>query len=151
TIEELESTNEELQSSSEELQSSNEELQSTNEEMESSREELQSTNEELTTVNAELQNRMLDLSLANDDLHNLLAMTRDAIVIVGGDLRIRRFTRCAEELLKLTSADTGRPVSFLRSFFPDLDADGAIIESVDRVTEREEELLGVDKRWYAVR
>jgi len=36
--------------------SANEELQSTNEELETAKEELQSTNEELTTLNEELQN-----------------------------------------------------------------------------------------------
>jgi two-component system CheB/CheR fusion protein len=92
TIEELESANEELKSSNEELQSSNEELQSTNEELETSKEELQSSNEELTTVNDELQNRMGELQLTNDDLHNVLGGIGEAIVIIGMDLRIRRFT-----------------------------------------------------------
>ena len=45
--EELETTNEELQSTVEELETTNEELQSTNEELETMNEELQSTNEEL--------------------------------------------------------------------------------------------------------
>ena len=101
TIEELESANEELKSSNEELQSSNEELQSTNEELETSKEELQSSNEELTTVNDELQNRMAELQQTNDDLHNVLGGIGEAIVIVGMDLRIRRYTHSAEKLLNL--------------------------------------------------
>ena len=63
-----------------------------------SKEELQSTNEELTTVNDELQNRMGELQLTNDDLHNVLAGIGDAIVIVGMDLRIRRFTQTRREV-----------------------------------------------------
>src|SRR5262249_19009185 len=151
TIEELESANEELQVSNEELQSSNEELQSTNEEMETSREELQSANEELSTVNDELHNRMRDLSEANDDLHNVLRSTRATTVIVGVDQRIRRFTQRAEALLRLSTADIGRPVSYLRSFVPDFDVETILAETIDRMAEREEEALAVDKRWYAIR
>src|SRR6185312_4085784 len=108
TIEEIERTNEDLQSANEELQSSNEELQSSNEELETSHEELQSTNEELITLNEELQSRMRELSSANDDLHNLLLGVDRAIVIVGLDLRIRRFTHTAEKLLNLFPTDIGR-------------------------------------------
>ena len=50
------------------MQSINEELQSSNEELETSKEELQSVNEELATVNAELQNKLIDLSQANNDM-----------------------------------------------------------------------------------
>jgi len=57
TNEELETTNEELQSSNEELQTTNEELQSTNEELETMNEELQSANEELQTINEEVRLR----------------------------------------------------------------------------------------------
>src|SRR5207244_2423175 len=113
TIEDKESANEELKSANEELQSSNEELQSTNEELETSREEMQSTNEELTTVNEELQNRMTELSQSNDDLHNVLVGLDSPVIIVGMDLRIRRFTGSAERLLHLLPAAVGRSISFL--------------------------------------
>src|SRR5690606_3185554 len=116
TLEERESTLEELQGANEELQSSNEELQSTNEELETSKEEMQSTNEELTTVNEELQNRMTELSETNDDLYNVLAGVDNAVVIVGMDLRIRRYTSSAEKLLNLVPGDVGRSVSFLDGF-----------------------------------
>ena len=53
----------------------NEEMQSTNEELETSKEELQSTNEELITVNTELRNKVDELSGANSDINNLLAVT----------------------------------------------------------------------------
>jgi len=51
-----------------EILSSNEELQSTNEELDTAKEELQSTNEELNTVNEELQSRNDELSRVNSDL-----------------------------------------------------------------------------------
>lgn len=112
-IEEREATNEELRSALEEIQSSNEELQSTNEELETAKEELQSTNEELTTVNEELQNRNQELTQVNNDLLNLLNSVHIPIVMLGQDLRIRRFTPRAEKIFNLISADIGRPLSDL--------------------------------------
>src|SRR5262249_8040052 len=72
TVEELETTNEELQSTNEELETTNEELQSTNEELETMNEELQSTNEELETINDELRLRTDDLNSANAFLESVL-------------------------------------------------------------------------------
>jgi len=91
-IQELEAANEELQSANEEILSSNEELQSTNEELDTAKEELQSTNEELNTVNEELHSRNDELSHVNSDLLNLLSTVDITILIVGQDMRIRRFT-----------------------------------------------------------
>ena len=68
TIEELESTGEELHSANEELETTNEELQSTNEELETTNEELQSTNEELETTNEELQSLNEELETTNQEL-----------------------------------------------------------------------------------
>jgi two-component system CheB/CheR fusion protein len=109
-IETHEATNEELQSANEEILSSNEELQSTNEELETAREELQSTNEELTTVNDELRSRNSEVSLINNDLMNLLSSIDIAVVMVGSDLTIRRFTQRAQELFALIPGDVGRPL-----------------------------------------
>jgi len=109
-IETREATNEELQSANEEILSSNEELQSTNEELETAKEELQSANEELTTVNDELRNRNLEITTVNNDLTNLLASIDIAVVMVGSDLTIRRFTPEAQKFLGLIPADVGRPL-----------------------------------------
>ncbi|MBX3470584.1 MAG: PAS domain-containing protein [Planctomycetes bacterium] len=151
TIEELETANEELQSANEELQSANEELQSTNEELETSKEELQSTNEELTTVNDELQTRMEELSQSNDDLHNVLISIDTALVIVGMDLRIRRFTLSAERLLGLVPGDVGRPVGHLRAFINAPELEQVVAAVVEHVTPRTLEARGVDDRWYELR
>jgi two-component system CheB/CheR fusion protein len=151
TIEELESANEELKSSNEELQSSNEELQSTNEELETSKEELQSANEELTTVNEEAQNRMTELQLANDDLHNVLSAIGEAIVIVGLDLRIRRFTHVAEELLNLVATDVGRSVSQLNAFVIGERIEDLAQRVIEHLAPVERELSCADHRRYRIR
>jgi two-component system CheB/CheR fusion protein len=151
TIEELESANEELKSSNEELQSSNEELQSTNEELETSKEELQSSNEELTTVNDELQNRMGELQLTNDDLHNILGGIGEAIVIVGMDLRIRRYTHTAEKLFNLVPGDAGRSVSLLNSFITGQRIENLAAQVIERLAAVEMEVLCSDQNEYNLR
>ncbi len=148
TIEELETSNEELKSANEELQSANEELQSTNEELETSKEELQSTNEELTTVNDELHTRMSDLSQSNDDLMNLLAAIEMPVVIVGIDMRIRRFTRPAETLLNLIPGDIGRPVAHLSWFFPGGLLERHIGSVITNLEPETEEIVASNQRRY---
>ncbi len=106
-------TLEELRSTNEEMLSSNEELQSTNEEMETAKEELQSTNEELITVNEELQTRNLELADVNADLAGLLNNIDIPIVMLGNDMRIRRFTPRAEEVMNLIPGDIGRPLTHI--------------------------------------
>ena len=121
TIEELETSNEELKSTNEELQSTNEELQSTNEELETSKEELQSLNEESATVNTELQCRLDELNRTHDDMKNLLDSTDIAIIFLDADMRCRGFTPKAQEIIPLTTADSGRPVEHLASNLKDVD------------------------------
>lgn len=110
-IETQQATNEELQSANEEILSSNEELQSTNEELETAKEELQSANEELSTVNDELRSRNQEVNQINNDLTNLFASIYFAVVMVGSDLTIRRFTPQAQKFLGLIPADVGRPLT----------------------------------------
>ena len=112
--EQHDAANEELKTANEEILSSNEELQSTNEELETAKEELQSVNEELTTVNEQLQNRNQELTRLNDDSTNLLGSGNVPMVVLGIDLRIRRFTPAAGKVLNLHSADVGRPIGDLR-------------------------------------
>jgi two-component system CheB/CheR fusion protein len=151
TLEDRESTLEELKSANEELQSSNEELQSTNEELEASKEEMQSTNEELTTVNEELQSRMTELSLTNDDLYNVLAGVDNAVVIVGMDLRIRRYTSSAEKLLNLVPGDLGRSVGFLDGFLGTGAVESKVSTVIHSLSTLEEEVLASNQRWYSLK
>ena len=112
---------------------------------------MQSTNEELTTVNDELQNRMTELSQTNDDLHNVLAGVDNAVVIVGMDLRIRRYTGAAEKLFNLVPGDVGRTVGFLDPF---LGASATRAEGVHRHPDSLDARGGARRgnhRWYALK
>jgi two-component system CheB/CheR fusion protein len=144
-------SNEELRSANEEILSSNEELQSTNEELETAKEELQSTNEELTTVNEQLQSRNVELSQAYSDLTNLLSSIKIPVVMVGGDLRIRRFTPPAAKSMNLLPSDVNRPIGDIRpaSIVPDLeDVIAKVIETEQPV---EREIRDREDRWHALR
>lgn len=106
TIEELETSNEELQATNEELIASNEELQSTNE-------ELQSVNEELYTVNAEYQNKIEELSEANNDLKNFLNNTDIGMVFLDKDFKIRKYTPAVTEVINIMEMDVGRLIEHI--------------------------------------
>jgi two-component system CheB/CheR fusion protein len=149
-IEEQEATNEELKSANEEILSSNEELQSTNEELETAKEELQSSNEELTTVNEELQNRNLELSQANNDLNNLLASVKIPVLMLGNDLRIRRFTPAAEKLLNLIPTDLGRPITDIQPNITVPHLEQLVLDVIESVSPRELEAQDHEGRWYSL-
>ncbi|MDB5292711.1 MAG: two-component hybrid sensor and regulator [Phycisphaerales bacterium] len=150
-IQDLEAANEELQSANEEILSSNEELQSINEELDTAKEELQSTNEELNTVNEELQGRNEELSRVNSDLNNLLDSVQIAIVMVAGDLRIRRFTPMAEGILNLIPTDIGRPISDIKPKIDCPDLANLIVQSIDTVSVRERMVRSENGGWYMLR
>ncbi len=150
-IEEQEATNEELRSANEEIMSSNEELQSTNEELETAKEELQSTNEELTTLNDELESRNMELEQVNNDLHNLLASVNIPIIMVGGDLRIRRFTAAAEKLLNLIPSDAGRPLTDINLRVEVPDVAKLVGEVIDSLQTRELDVKDRTGHWWSVR
>jgi len=151
TIEELETSNEELKSTNEELQSTNEELQSTNEELETSKEELQSLNEELTTVNTELQGRIDELSRANDDMKNLLDSTDIATIFLDINLRVKRFTPRATEIINLIPADIDRPVSHIVSNLKYENFIEDIKKVLKTLATQKTEVMTKDGKWYLMR
>ncbi|MDR3666110.1 MAG: CheR family methyltransferase [Ignavibacteriaceae bacterium] len=150
-IEEREATNEELRSTLEELQSTNEELQSINEEMETAKEELQSTNEELTTLNEELQNGNSELNQVNNDLVNLLNNVQIPIIMLGEDLKIRRFTPNAEKVLNLIASDIGRPISDLRMNLSIGNLNTLIYSVINSLESVETDIQIDSEHWYSMR
>jgi two-component system, chemotaxis family, CheB/CheR fusion protein len=98
TNEELETTNEELQSTNEELETTNEELQSTNEELETMNEELQSTNEELQTINDELRLRTQELNESNAFLNSILTSMKAGVIALNRQFQVISWNSEAENL-----------------------------------------------------
>ena len=151
TREYMQSLSEQQEAANEEMQSANEEIQSANEELQTSKEEIQSSNEELTTVNDELRHRNEQLDRAHDDLNNFVASSTLAMVVVGRDLRIRRFTPAAEKLLNLIAADLGRPIGDLKLPLGADDLDDLLRDVIDGVRAEEKEVQDRKGRWYSLR
>jgi two-component system CheB/CheR fusion protein len=140
----------ELQAANEEVQSTNEELQSTNEELETAKEELQSANEELATLNDELRARNYELGSLNDDLTNLLTSMHVPAIIVGTDLRIRRFTAGAERLMNIVPSDLGRRVGDLDATVDVPELEKLITDVVETLVVQEREVRDRGGRWYSM-
>ena len=146
-----ESTVQELRASNEELQSLNEEYRSTAEELETSKEELQSINEELQTVNAELKSKLSIISAAHNDLQNLTAASEIGTLFLDADLRIRMFTPRVAEVINITEADVGRPITnFTHQFAYDgLEAD--VRQVLRDLLATDKEIRTINGRWFLVR
>ncbi|MEO7141980.1 MAG: CheR family methyltransferase, partial [Bryobacteraceae bacterium] len=150
-IAEHEIVQEEMKAAGEEALSSNEELQSTNEELETAKEELQSSNEELITLNEELRRRNADLNTLSNDLNSLLVGVHIPVLLLDGNLRIRRFTPVAGKLLNLIEADVGRPFSDIASTLNVTDWDAWFSEVMDQVHPIEREVKDRNGYWYLLR
>jgi two-component system, chemotaxis family, CheB/CheR fusion protein len=149
-IEGQEATNEELQSANEEIQSGNEELQSTNEELQTSKEELESANEELNTVNEEIQHRNQQLSQLSNDLINLLNSCTIPMLLLGEDLRIRRYTPEAEKVLGFSGNDVGKPLTNVRLSVDVPQIERWMLDVMRDVTSRSERIQ-LRGAWYKLR
>ena len=139
---------EEFQSANEEILSANEELQSTNEELETSKEELQSANEELSTLNHELSHKNAELHDLNNDLSNFLNSTKIPVVMLDRNLRIRRLTPSADQLVKAVSSDVGRPIADIRLNVKVPDLEEMIAKVVDDLQPAEREVQDLRDHWH---
>jgi two-component system, chemotaxis family, CheB/CheR fusion protein len=150
-IEERDTRNQELTSAYEEIQSSNEELQSANEELETAKEELQSINEELQTLNDELRSGNLALLDATNDLSNLLTSVNIPVLMLDGELCIRRFTPPAERLMHVRPSDMGRRITEIRLNLQ-IDQIEPILQGVlETLGTKEMEVQDQQGHWYLMR
>jgi two-component system CheB/CheR fusion protein len=133
TIEEYDSSSEEMKAANEELQSINEEYRSATEELETSKEELQSVNEELQTVNSEMRNKLDEISRAHQELENLMGATEIPTLYLDRELRIQRYTAGIQELFNIMPLDRGRPINHLTHRLIDYDA---LMEDAEHVLRR---------------
>lgn len=150
-IQAQEASNQDLRAANEEILSSNEELQSTNEELQTAKEEIQATNEELSTINDELYRRNAETARISDDFQNLLSSIHIPILMVEGDLRIRRFTPTAAPLFNLIASDVGRPLGNIKHQLRVDDLEPRIRQVIDTLDQTSQEVQDHQGHWYDLR
>lgn len=150
-IQEQEATNQDLRAANEEILSSNEELQSTNEELQTAKEEIQATNEELSTINDELYRRNAETTRISDDFQNLLSSIHIPILMLEGDLKIRRFTPTAAAIFNLIPSDLGRPLSDINHRLVVTNLEAQILAVINSLVQTSQEVQDQDNHWYDLR
>ena len=135
----------------EELRAANEEAQAGNEELETAQEELESANEELNTLNESLKISNVELSQVNRDLTNLLESISIPLVMVGRDLRIRRFTRAMEPMLNLIASDVGRSITDLQPQMDLPDLQPLLLDAMEGGRRKARDIRDSHGRWYSLR
>ncbi len=151
TKEYLQSIVEANASTLEELRAANEEAQAGNEELETAQEELESANEELNTLNEELKISNVEFSKVNRDLSNLLENISIPLVMVGRDLRIRRFTRAIEPMLNLIASDVGRSITDLQPQIELPDLRRLLLGAMEGGDRKPRDIRDAHGRWYSLR
>jgi two-component system, chemotaxis family, CheB/CheR fusion protein len=135
----------------EELRAVNEEAQAANEELETAQEELEASNEELNTLNEELKVSNLEFSKVNRDLTNLLESISIPLVMVGLDLRVRRFTRAIEPMLNLIASDVGRSITDLQPQMELPDLRRLLLDAMEGGNRNPRNIRDAHGRWYSLR
>jgi two-component system CheB/CheR fusion protein len=141
----------ELRASNQELRAINQELRAATEEVEINRQELQAINEELSTVNQELGINLDDLGRVNADLRNFMNATAIPTVFLDDELRIKRYTPSAADLLNVLPVDIDRPLAHLRHEleYPALLDDARRVLATSEPIEHE--VRDTYGRWFIVR
>ena len=136
-------TTEELHSAYEELKSANEELQRLNQ-------ELGSANENLGRLNATLEGRSRELQRVNAELGNLLNSVGIPMVMLGPDLRIRRFNPSAERFFNLQTSDVGKPIREIRPTIGLPYLEEACLDVLDTFAPRSRQLQDANGRSFSL-
>ena len=134
---------EQLDASNDNMQSYNEELLSANEEMQSTNEEMQSVNEELYTVNTDYQLKNKELLALNDDLNNYFRSSLHGQLFVDNSLLLMKFSPVTVKLINLLPGDIGRPLSNISTnikfdtIIPDIkhviETGGTVIKEIESI------------------
>src|SRR4030095_4385158 len=98
-----------------------------------------------------MANRHAELNRLNNDLVNIQTSAHQAIVLLGHDLAIRRFSVHAEKQLNLLASDVRRPLSHVRHNLEVPDLESLITEVIDTVRARAREVQDKDGRWFSLR
>ncbi len=119
--------------------------------METAQEELESANEELKTLNEDLKISNVELNQVNRDLTNLLESISIPLVMVGRDLRIRRFTRAMEPMLNLIASDVGRSITDLQPQMELPDLRRLLLDAMEGGNRKPRDVRDAHGRWYSLR
>ena len=119
--------------------------------MDTAQEELESANEELNTLNEELKISNVEFSRVNRDLTNLLESISIPLVMVGRDLRIRRFTRAIEPMLNLIASDVGRSITDLQPQMELPDLRRLLLDAMESGNRKPRDIRDAYGRWYSLR
>ncbi|MEM8828555.1 MAG: PAS domain S-box protein [Cyanobacteria bacterium P01_G01_bin.19] len=90
-----------------------EELKSRNQAQQVSNEELIASNEELHSITLEYSSKIQQLTELNNDIDNLLQSTEIGVIFLDRQLRIRKYTTAASEIVALRQTDIERPLAEL--------------------------------------
>ena len=87
----------------------------------------------------------------NSELHNLQVSVNTAILVLGRDLTIRRFTPVAERVFNLLATDLGRPLGGVRHNldFPDLEQ--FLAQVITCAVPAEREVRDHAGHWFSLR
>jgi two-component system, chemotaxis family, CheB/CheR fusion protein len=97
-----------------------------------------------------MAHRHAELNRLHSDLVNIQTSAQQAIVLLGRDLTIRRFSVPAEKQLNLMASDVGRPFSHVRHNLAVSDLESFITEVIDSVRASEREVQDKDGRWFSL-
>ena len=98
-----------------------------------------------------MQIRNDELTKVNNDLNNLLGSVNIPILMLGNDLRVRRFTQMAEKVMNLISSDVGRPITDIKPNLRVPDLRQNISRVIDSLEIHESEVEDNNGKWYSMR
>src|SRR5262249_40677462 len=84
----------------------------------------------------------------NNDLNNLFNSVQLPIVMLGRDLRIRRYTPVSEKPFNLIPSDVGRPITDINMNIAIPKLEEWLLEVIDKVSIREEDIQDRSGHWY---
>jgi two-component system CheB/CheR fusion protein len=83
-------------------------------------------------------------------LFNLFRSINIPVVMLSSNLYIRRFNPAAEKVFNLIATDTGRPITDINTNFNNSDLEQAILEVIDTLISKEQEVQDRYGNWYSV-
>ncbi|MCZ0905296.1 PAS domain-containing protein, partial [Microcoleus sp. HI-ES] len=81
----------------------------------------------------------------------MLSSINIPILMLTNDLQIRRFTPTAQQIFSVIPTDVGRPFSDIRSTLNVPDLEPMILEVIDTLQTKEQEIQTLSGYWYNLR